>query len=55
MTEEEKYGMERLAEYLDMRIRNEEKSIKENRDKLAGITFITLRGTGRSCSSPISW
>ena len=34
MTEEEKYGMERLAEYLDMRIRNEEKSIKENRDKL---------------------
>lgn len=34
MTEQEKYGMERLAEYLDMRIRNEEKSIKENRDKL---------------------
>ena len=26
--------MERLAEYLDMRIRNEEKSIKEKRDKL---------------------
>ena len=34
MMEQEKYGMERLAEYLDMRIRNEEKSIKENRDKL---------------------
>ena len=34
MTEQEKYGMERLAEYLDMRIRNEEKSIKEKRDKL---------------------
>ena len=29
-----KYGMEQLAEYLDMRIRNEEKNIKENRDKL---------------------
>ena len=26
--------MEQLAEYLDMRIRNEEKNIKENRDKL---------------------
>ena len=34
MTEQEKYGMEQLAEYLDMRIRNEEKNIKENRDKL---------------------
>ena len=28
MTEEEKYGMERLAEYLDMRIRNEAKKHK---------------------------
>ena len=26
MTEQEKYGMEQLAEYLDMRIRNEEKN-----------------------------
>lgn len=34
MTEQDKYGMEQLAEYLDMRIRNEEKNIKENRDKL---------------------
>lgn len=34
MTEQDKYGMEQLAEYLDMRIRYEEKSIKENRDKL---------------------
>lgn len=34
MTEQEKYGMERLAEYLDMRIRYEEKIIKENRNKL---------------------
>lgn len=28
MTEQEKYGMEQLAEYLDMRIRNEEKKYK---------------------------
>ena len=34
MTEQDKYGMEQLAEYLDIRIRNEEKNIKENRDKL---------------------
>lgn len=34
MTEQEKYGMEQLAKYLDIRIRNEEKNIKENRDKL---------------------
>lgn len=34
MTEQDKYGMEQLAEYLDMRMRNEEKNIKENRDKL---------------------
>lgn len=34
MAEQDKYGMEQLAEYLDMRIRNEEKNIKENRDKL---------------------
>lgn len=34
MTEQEKYGMERLAEYLDMQIRTEEKNIKENRNKL---------------------
>lgn len=55
MTEQEKYGMERLAEYLDMRIRNEEKSIKEKRDKLDRDYLYHLRGTGRSCSSPISW
>ena len=34
MAEQEKYGMEQLAEYLDMRIRYEEKIIKENRNKL---------------------
>lgn len=34
MTEQEKYGLEQLAESLDMRIRNEEKNIKENRNKL---------------------
>ena len=28
MTEQDKYGMEQLAEYLDMRIRYEEKTIK---------------------------
>ncbi|MCS2902105.1 hypothetical protein NXX91_21935 [Bacteroides thetaiotaomicron] len=56
MTEEEKYGMERLAEYLDMRIRNEEKSIKENRDKLDRDYLLSLCvERGGSCSSPISW
>ena len=34
MTEQDKYGMEQLAEYLDMQIRTEEKNIKENRNKL---------------------
>ena len=34
MTEQDKYGMEQLAEYLDMRIRYEEKTIKEIRNKL---------------------
>lgn len=34
MTEQDKYGMEQLAEYLDMRIRYEEETIKEIRNKL---------------------
>ena len=29
MTEQDKYGMEQLAEYLDMRIRYEEKTRKK--------------------------
>ena len=53
MTEQEKYGMERLAEYLDMRIRNEEKSIKEKRDKLDRDYLLSFCVNGRSCSSPI--
>ena len=34
MTEQDKYGMEQLAEYLDMRIRNEEKNIKESKHSI---------------------
>ena len=40
MTKQDKYGMEQLAEYLDMRIRYEEKTIKEIRINWTGITFI---------------
>ena len=50
MTEQEKYGMERLAEYLDMRIRYEEKIIKENRNKLDRDCLYYFAWTGEALS-----
>jgi len=49
MTEQDKYGMEQLAEYLDMRIRYEEETIKEIRNKLPGEVHGYIRHKREEC------